>query len=76
MTVLSLCFYHSFLFPLFPAVLIIYLFVSVREYLYDIFNGFKILSGLSLCQFKMQKVLPQSPEAFKTHLDSYVQEAA
>lgn len=41
MTVLSLCFYHSFLFPLFPAVLIIYLFVSVREYLYDIFNGFK-----------------------------------
>lgn len=34
-----------------------------------------IVTGVFVCQLKMQEVLPQQVEAFKTYLDGYVQEA-
>lgn len=39
-------------------------------------NLWCVLSGLPVCQLKMQKVLPQQVEAIKAYLDSHVQEAA
>lgn len=34
-----------------------------------------IVTGVPVCQLKMQEVLPQPVEAFKAYLDGYVQEA-
>jgi hypothetical protein len=33
-----------------------------------------IALGFPLCQFEMQEVFPQPPEAVEAHMDSHVQE--